>query len=311
MKRTIRIKWGELKVGLIITFAIAILLWASFVGGGTSIFDRKASYKAYFANVNGLVKGSPVWISGVEVGNVTGIDFVNLDSARQIEIGFRVKKSVTNMMTTDAAVKLGTIGFLGDKYIEVIPGTLTNPPLEEGSVVRTVSAGDLSAMFAEGEKTMGSTRKLAENLSDITSKLKLGEGTAGQLFTNDTLYHELTKLVTSLTILVNEMQSSQKRLVASIENVATNLDTITSQINSNQGTLGKLISDPQLYDNMRSSSARIDSILAKLNRGDGTAGAMINDDSLYQELTTVMTRVENLLTDISKNPKKYFKFSVF
>jgi phospholipid/cholesterol/gamma-HCH transport system substrate-binding protein len=62
---------------------------------------------------------------------------------------------------------------------------------------------------------------------------------------------------------------------------------------------------------MRSSSARIDSILAKLNRGEGTAGAMINDDSLYQELTTVMTRVENLLVDISKNPKKYFKFSVF
>lgn len=311
MKRTIRIKWGELKVGLIITFAIAVLLWASFVGGGTSIFDRKVSYKAFFSNVNGLVNGSPVWIAGVEVGNVTGIEFVNLDSARQIEIGFRVKKSVTNMITTDAAVKLGTIGFLGDKYIEVIPGNLSSPMLEPGSVVRTVSAGDLSAMFAEGEKTMTSTRKLTENLSDITSKMKLGEGTAGQLFTNDTLYHELTKLVSSLTILVNEMQSGQKRLVASIENVAANLDTITSQINSNRGTLGKLISDPQLYDNLRSSTARIDSILAKLNRGDGTAGAMINDDSLYQELTTVMTRVENLLVDISKNPKKYFKFSVF
>ncbi len=113
MKRTIRVKWGELRVGLLITVAIAALLWASFSGSGTSIFDTKVTYKGYLNNVNGLVSGAPVWIAGVEVGNVKSIRFVNLDSARQIEIYFRVRRSITNMITTDAAIKLGTIGFLG------------------------------------------------------------------------------------------------------------------------------------------------------------------------------------------------------
>jgi phospholipid/cholesterol/gamma-HCH transport system substrate-binding protein len=311
MKRSIRVKWGELKVGLLIVFAILILIWASFVGGGTSIFEPKTSYVAYFANVNGLVTGAPVWIGGVEVGNVTHIEFVNLDSARQIEVKFRVKESITNMITEDAGVSLGTIGFLGDKYIEIIPGTLKKPVVPTGSVLRTVGASDAAAMMAEGGKAMTSAKNLADNLSDITARIKMGEGTAGQFVTNDTLYHEMTRLVSAMTVLVRDMQESQKELTTSIKSVARNVDTITAQINSDRGTAGKFISNPELYDNLRSSAGRIDSILAKINRGEGTAGGLVNDDSLYIEIRNLVTRVNNLVTDIERNPRKYFKFSVF
>jgi phospholipid/cholesterol/gamma-HCH transport system substrate-binding protein len=311
MKRSIRVKWGELKVGLLITVAVVILVWASFSGGGTSIFDTKVGYTAYFANVNGLVSGSPVWIAGVEVGNVKSIKFVNLDSLRQIEIKIRVKKAITNMITTNAGVKLGTIGFIGDKYVEIVPGTLTLPELEPGSIIATIPSADLNAMIAQGEKTMTSTRYLTENLSELTAKVKRGEGTTGQLFTNDTLYHEMTRLVSAMTVLVGDMQRSQRELFSSIKNVARNVDTLTAQVNSGRGTVGKLISNPELYDNLKSSAGRIDSILAKINRGEGTAGGLVNDDSLYIEIRNLVTRVNNLVSDIEKNPRKYFKFSVF
>jgi phospholipid/cholesterol/gamma-HCH transport system substrate-binding protein len=283
----------------------------SFTGGGTSVFESKASYMAYLTNANGLVSGAPVWIAGVEVGNVKSIKFVNIDSVRQIEIRFKVMKSVMNMITTDAAIKLGTIGFLGDKYIEIVPGTLSKPKLEPGSVIRTISAADLTAMFSEGEKAMTSARSLTENLSELTTKMKQGEGTAGQLFTNDTLFHELTKLISAMTGLVKELQKNQERLTTSVENASKNIDNITSQINSKTGTAGKFISDPALYDNLRSSAGRVDSILARIDRGEGTAGALVRDDSLYQDMKNLIVRVENLVTDIEKNPRKYFKFSVF
>ena len=311
MKRTTRVKWGELRVGLLITIAIAALLWASFSGGGTSIFSPKIGFKGYFTNVNGLVTGAPVWIAGVEVGNVESIKFVNLDSVRQIEISFRIMKSVSNMLTTDAAIKLGTIGFLGDKYIEVVPGTLSNPRLEPGSVVRTIPSADLNQMIMEGENTMHSTRKLTENLSDLTTRMKAGEGSMGQLFTNDTLFHELTVLVSAMTTLVKELQKNQERLTSSVETASRSLENITSQINSKTGTAGKFISDPALYDNLRSSAGRLDSILARIDRGEGTAGALVRDDSLYINLRNLIARVDNLVTDIERNPRKYFKFSVF
>ncbi|UCD17603.1 MAG: MCE family protein [Candidatus Zixiibacteriota bacterium] len=311
MKRTVKVKWGELKVGLLLAIAIAAMLYASFSGGGTSIFEMKARYRTYVTDANGLVAGAPVWLSGVEVGNVKSIEFVNLDSARRIELEFTVKKAVTHMVTVNAGVKLGTIGLMGDKYLEVVPGGLDQPPIPEGGVVPNIPAGDLSSVFSESEKTMNSARGLVENLTDITGRMRRGEGAAGQLITNDTLYHEITTLMASLTLLIDDLQKNQERLVSSIENVSTNLSEISSQVNSNTGTIGKLISDPALYDNIHSSAGRIDSILARISRGEGTAGSLVNDAELYEEVRNLIVRIENLVADIEKNPRKYFKFSIF
>ena len=311
MRRTIKIKWGEVKVGLLIAAAIAVLIWASFSGGGTSIFSPKLKYRAYFPEVNGLVKGSPVWLAGIEVGNVYSIEFVSLDSLRQIEVKFRVLKSVRKMLTTDAVIKVGTIGFIGDKYIEISPGTLTNPILEEGSVISSISPGDLASVFAEGEKTMTAAHDLTSNLTEITDRLRRGEGSAGRLFTDERLYTEMTKMLAALTVLIDDMQESQGKIVSSLESMSRNLDGVAEKVNTNQGTLGKIISDPAVYDRLHSSAGRIDSILAKINQGDGTAGAMVNDDELYQEIKNLIVRIENLVTDIEKNPRKYFKFSIF
>jgi len=228
MKRSTKVKWGEIKVGILISIAIFVLLWASFSGSGTSIFEKKASYIAYFDNVSGLVKGAPVWIAGVEVGNVKSIKFVNLDSAGQIEIKLRVKESVTNMITVDARIRIGTIGMLGDKYVEIIPGTLGRQLIAEDGAIRTDATGDLAALMSEGEELVSSTRKVMGNLCDITGQIKDGEGTLGQLISNKQLHAELTSLVTTMTVLMDvnddELYQEIKNLVARINNLVTDIE---------------------------------------------------------------------------------------
>jgi len=311
MKRSIKIPWGELKVGIVISIAILAVIWASFTGGGTSIFEVKTGYVTYVPNANGLVAGAPVWLAGVEVGNVKSLKFVNLDSIRRIKVEFTVMKSLRHMVTQDAGVQLGTIGLMGDKYLEVVPGSLELPLIESGGFVPNIPSGDLSSVFAESEQTMTSARTMVENLTDLTGRMRDGEGTIGQLFANDTLFHEMTTLLASVTLLIDDIQKNQERITTSIESVAENLSDITTQVNTNSGTLGKLISDPGVYDNIHSSTGRIDSILTKVNRGDGTAGALVNDAELYEEVRNLVVRIENLVADIEKNPRKYFKFSVF
>lgn len=311
MKRTVKVGWGNLKVGLIITAAIVALLWASFIGGGTSIFDSKLKYEAYFSNIQGMVTGSPVWMAGVEVGNVYSISFINYDSAQQILVKFRVLRSIQNMLTTDASVRLGTIGLIGDKYVEITPGSADLPILAEGSVVRSAQPIDISAAFTAGQEAMISTRELADNLNQVTKRIRNGEGSIGKAFVHDSLYNEVTGLVASLTLLIGDMQKSQKKVIASIENISTNLEGIVAKVDSNEGTLGRIISDPTVWNNLSSSTGRIDSILARIARGEGTAGAMVNDDELYLEMKNLIVRVKNLVSDIEKNPRKYFKFSIF
>ncbi|MCP4704648.1 MAG: MCE family protein [candidate division Zixibacteria bacterium] len=311
MKRSTKVKWGEIKVGVLITIALFVLVWASFSGSGTSIFDKKVKFVAYFDNVNGLVKGAPVWIAGVEVGNVSSIKFVNLDSAGQIELKLRVKESVTNMITIDARIRLGTIGMLGDKYLEIIPGTLGKQLIAEDGAIKTDAKGDLAAIMSEGEELISSSRKTMGNLCDITKQIQNGEGTLGQLISNDELHVELAGLISSMTILMDGLQKNQERITGAMENMSSDLADVTAKANSNTGTIGKLLSDPKLYDNLNSSTGRIDSILSKINQGQGTAGAIVNDDDLYQEVKNLVVRIENLVTDIEQNPSKYLKFSVF
>ncbi|MGH8015097.1 MAG: MlaD family protein, partial [Candidatus Zixiibacteriota bacterium] len=83
------------------------------------------------------------------------------------------------------------------------------------------------------------------------------------------------------------------------------------KVDQNTGTVGRLFNDPQLYDNLSSTTARLDTIMSKLNNAEGSMGLLVNDSALYVEITNLVARTSNLITDIEKNPRKYFKFSVF
>ncbi|MEW6051548.1 MAG: MlaD family protein [Candidatus Zixiibacteriota bacterium] len=311
MKRSIGVRWGKLKVGLLVMFAIATAMWASLTGGGTSIFESKGMFICYFKNVNGLVNGSPVWMSGVEVGNVRSVTFVNLDSLRQVKVTCRVKKSVWHMLTKDSEVALGTIGFLGDKYVEIFPGTKGLELVKENEVIATRDVGEAAAMFKAGETALNRAGSLAGNLDTLLGRMNRGEGTLGQLATDKVLYQQMTRLLSDLALLTRDLQKNQERLTSSIEKIGNFSERLTSQVTEGKGSVGKLMDDPALYDRLASTSARLDSITAKINSRAGNMGLLVNDTALYNEVTNLIVRINNLVTDIEKNPRKYFKFSVF
>jgi phospholipid/cholesterol/gamma-HCH transport system substrate-binding protein len=292
-------------------FALAMMIWASLTGAGTSIFDPKSNFDCYFRNVTGLLSGSPVWMSGVEVGNVKSVRFVNIDSLRQVLVTCRVKESVWDMITIDSKVQLGTIGLLGDKYVEIIPGTKGLPAIQEGDVVLTQKVGDAAAMFERGEEAFENIGSVVNNIDQILARMNRGEGTLGKIATDEALYGELTGLVANLTALTANLMRDQHKVVGSIEQMASSISDLSSQVSDNSGTLGKLINDPVVYDNLAATSARLDTIMVKINSAQGSMGLLVNDTALYSEVANLLTRVSNLVTDIEENPRKYFKFSVF
>ena len=311
MKRTTKVGWGNLKVGILLTFVIFVMFYASFSGGGTSIFDSKGKFRCYFRNVNGLVAGAPVWMSGVEVGNVKSITFVDLDSLRQVEVICRAKKEVWPKLTPSARVQLGTIGFLGDKYVEVIPGEKEGEPIEEMAVIPTRDAGSAERLFKEGEAAMGTVRSSVSNIDTLLVRMNRGEGTLGKLATEEEMYNNMTQLLANLTKLTASLQQNQERIISSIENTSNSVSSLTKKVDENSGTIGRLVNDPELYDNLTEATAKFDSVLYKINTAEGNLGLLVNDTALYSEMTNLMVRVNNLVTDIQENPRKYFKFSVF
>ena len=152
---------------------------------------------------------------------------------------------------------------------------------------------------------------MVNNLNSILGRMDRGEGTLGQLSTNDKLYKDLTILMGSLTKLSADLQKNQERLTVSLEKTANAVADLSTKVDSNAGTIGKLINDPALYDNLAMTSARLDTVMARINSAEGSMGLLVNDTALYVEVVNLLQRVNNLVTDIEKDPRKYFKFSVF
>ena len=311
MKRSTKIKWGSVPVGVLLIFALAILMYASITGGGTSFFEKKISFTCYFADVNGLGRGSPVWMAGVEVGNVTSLKFEKVDSPRTVRVSCRVTEDIHRYLNEETRVQLRTIGFLGDKYIEIIPGIAGKTLIADGDEIEIEEIGSAVDMFAAGESALNEAGSLAGNLDTFLVRLNSGEGTLGQLAVNDTLYIQLTALMTNLTRLTADLQKNQAALIGSVQHMSQSVGDLAAQVNENKGTLGKLITEPALYDNLTATSARLDSILTKIDMAEGNLGLLVNDSGLYVELTNLLARANTLITDIQEHPRDYFKFSVF
>ena len=311
MKRTGSIKWGKLQVGILLMFAIAIMMWASLSGAGTSIFDAKAEFHCYFKNTNGMLPGSPVWMSGVEVGSVKSIKFTNLSPDQQVMVICRINKEYWPMLTSDCRVQLGTIGLIGDKYVEIVPGTKGLPVLIEGDLIETADVGDAQEMFAKGEEVFDQIGSLITGLSGVIARIEKGEGSLGLLAKDEAFYVETTALMSNLTSLSAELQKNQERVTSSLERMAGSVADLSDQVKTNTGTLGKLMTDPELYDNLSAATDKLDNVMKRIDQAEGSLGLMVSDTALYVEMTNLMVRVGNLVTDIEENPGKYFKFSVF
>lgn len=311
MKNTSTSPWSSLRVGLLLIFAIAVAMWVSLGGGGTSIFDEKYEFVCYFESINGLLSGSPVWMAGVEVGRVRGVKFVNLDSLRKVKVTCAIKTEVWGMMTKGTRVQLGTIGLLGDKYVEILPGPMDQPVIAQGEVVPSADVGSAEELFSAGTEAFETAESLAGKLDTVLARMNRGEGTLGQLAVNDTMYHQLTDLTAHLTRLAASLQKNQERITESVERTSVAVSDLTEKVNNNSGTIGKLISDPELYDNLAATSAKLDSVMARIDRSQGSLGLLVSDTALYTETVNLMHRMNNLVSDIEQNPGRYLKFSVF
>lgn len=311
MRKSVQVGWSSLWVGILVVGAVAMVLYASMFGGGAAVFGNSDTFECYFKNVDGLVQGSPVWMSGMEVGHVSSIGFVMLDPKRNIRVECTVTKDVWDYITDGSYVTLGTIGFLGDKYVDIVPSYKEGDPIKTGAILPTSETQNVSELFKSGKEAFKEAGSVVSGIDTLLSRMNKGEGTLGKLATDDVLYVQLAQLSTELTKLVSGLQDNQERVINSVERLSTSVADLSDKVNENSGTLGRLVNDPQLYDNLTATSARLDTIMTKVDRAEGSLGLLVNDTTMYTEMTNLLTRANNLIDDIQKNPRKYLKFSVF
>lgn len=319
MKRSTFITWDQLKVGLLIVVAIAVLgIAAVKLGQAANLFTGRYELVALLPNTSGLREGGSVTVAGQLAGIVEKIEFLPADgdTTQNLKVTVKIDEGIREQIRSDSRAKLRTMGLLGDKTLDISPGTVPNAILEPGDTLEVSASLDYEQVLSQAAGAVGDMVQLTADLRSLTGGLVRGEGTMGQLLSNRTLYDELAGMLTQTNLLLTRLQQRNGTFGRLLDDPALydrmvrltgSLDTLTRAMASAEGTLGKLMRDDTLYVRLTSIAASADSALRLMTQGQGFAARMLNDQALYDRLNKTLTDLSAILEDVRANPGKYTK----
>ena len=344
------ITYAELRVGSLVAVSLMVAMAATVYitrEGGLPFLGDQYTVYSYLRDVNGLKTGSPVHLSGVEVGSVRDVAFAGPDEPAPVRVAMGLRIDVQDRITTNALVTVGSLGVLGERMLDVDPGPPGGIPIEDHGFVPGEAVGDpikgiisdasttmkdvrdLAAELQQGEGTLGAFLKredfhdkllaMVGKVESVFVALDRREGTFGKLIHDPVMFDDLTELLLVMGDLMDRIDKGDgtiSRLVndpeigRTLAHTTENLAHLTQRLDEGEGTLGALLRERELYDRLDSLAANMNSIAGRLDRGDGTAGQLIHNRDLYENLNKTVNELQGLIGDIRKDPKDYLRIKV-
>lgn len=286
----------EVKIGLSVTIALALLIWGFNFLKGVNLFTPSNHYFLRYEKLEGLVVSNGVYINGFKIGQVDNIiyDFTQPEP-------FTVRITINK----DIAVPQGSVAYLFDESMLGEKGI--NMVLSDAATLH--SAGDtltcatdkgLFGTIAELIPTLQSTINHADSLVVSVNALVNSQEISTSLRNIESLTTELKKSSASLS---KVMTGELPLIVDNIGSAAEDLRGITDN-------LSKIDFNDIAYS-IDTTMTNLQRFTERINNPDGTLGLLLNDRALYNELTNTMSSANSLLIDLQKNPKRYVHFSLF
>ncbi|MSU51440.1 MAG: MCE family protein [Opitutus sp.] len=274
------------RVGLFFLLGLA-LIWVTFetLSGGKIFQDKGYVIIAGFETLKELKEGDEVRMAGVKIGTVASTRL----AGRRAEAVLRIDS--TQKIKNDAHAMIVSVSLIGTAYLSIDLGSDTAPFLREGAEIRTKSTADLNTVMTQigelGKKIEGALGTLTGSLAGD------GKGTPG--------------IIQKVDLLVTENREN-------ISKTTANLQQVTDKINKGEGTLGKLINDPKLHDDLvatltdikqgaadaKNFLANAQSIVDQVKAGKGTLGTLIFDQKSGDDLKASIASLRAVSDKISR-----------
>ena len=307
------VKWSQLKVGVIVVIALVLLTILVFLmssASGMSPFSRKLTGFTYFPNSNGLKVGAPVNLEGVTIGEVKKVQVIT-DPARKltpIMVEMKINPKFQSSLHTDTLASQSTVGVLGDTIIDLNSVVAVGPPFQDGDEFHTAEAPSIADVVKSSKGTIESVNVILAKMDRIMDGLQQGEGSAGALLKDRTLYNNLNSTLAQLQALTAGLNSGRgtagklltdDALYSKLNNTANRLDGLMTGLQNGKGSAGKLLTDDGLYNNLNSTLTHANSLLAQADAGKGALGMLIKDPAFAQKLDDTVTNLDTLLANVN------------
>ena len=281
-----KVRLGLFIAGGTMLFFLAIFL----IGKQKNLFNPVFKLTSTFKNISGLQVGNNIRFSGIIVGTVDNIRIIN-DSTVMVDMS--IKKNVNQFIKSDCMVTIGSEGLIGDKLLIITQGSVDAPLAKNGQQLASKEPVEIDAIISNLHVTAVIAQTISKQIEELMSNINSRNGTLGRLIQDSSVVYNLDQTLISLKNsskrLDENMDLATKNLLASLQVSAANTETGSKQlaeimlkINSGNGTLGRLINDTTIIQNL-------EQIMVNLKKGS---------ESLDEDLNAVR---ENILL------REYFK----
>lgn len=296
----------EIKTGILVLSSILLFIWGYSYIKGKNIFTNYKTVYVQYNNVEGIVKSASVTLNGLVVGTVTNITLNNKTGKILVELQLKTDFPISK--SSRAAIY--EPGFIVGKQIAIYPNFDDKSIVEDGDILKgEITAGLTESLKEKLVPLQEKFEKLLHNVDELVLGLNNVLDKKGQADLKNSLA-ELNKTIVqfhkasaSVNTILDDNKSQINGVVTNFNKVSSNFSKISDSLN--KANLG------QTVKNLEKTLASVDKIMADLQAGKGTMGKLLTDEELYKNLEKTTKELELLLEDVRLHPTRYVNVSVF
>jgi len=277
-------KGSEIWVGFFVVIGILLLVLMTLKVEKFKV-GKEAGYlfNIYFDSALGLDRNSPIRVAGIHVGNV---EKVSLEKGKA-KVTFHLPMNIT--LYKDSKAFLKSEGFLGEKFVEIFPGTSGYPKLEPNGII------DQGAPPVDMEQFLSKLGSVTDDIKDVAKPLgdflksvdvKKVEGTIDN--------------INRFSGQLSGLAKDSKETVQKAKDAFSRIEEIGDKVKKGEGTLGKLVADETMYQEVKKTVETLKNVSEKIERGEGTLGKFIKDDTLYQEAKETVQSMKGIAEKVER-----------
>jgi phospholipid/cholesterol/gamma-HCH transport system substrate-binding protein len=292
----------EIQVGITVLAALGITLWGVTWLKEMSLSRKVRQWHVTFPQTGGLATSDEVQVNGLRKGNVAELHLagdhviVDLDLASDIVI------------TRASTVAVRNVGLMGEKVVSV-DLVMGGPAYTDRDTIAGVYEKGIPEVMAEVGGTIDRLNSLTDQMLRVASALERNDNL-------DATMDNVRKTSEELRLAVTENRRAMRETLANLDAVSRTAKSLTTDREAQLGrtidSFERSVADiERLTTRLDSLRATVQSISGKVDRGEGSLGRLVNDPMLYDDAKSSVTELKALIADIKKNPRKYIHLSIF
>ena len=297
-----------LRVGIVMVLGIAILAGAIFsIGGGLRWLSGSEELTARFQRVNGLQVGSPVYLSGVNIGSVASIQFPEDRRANFVVVRLRIEANAVARVRTDSVAKIESLGLLGDKFLLLTAGSPDAPSVEADALIRSQDPVNYAALLqARGTGDLvANVLAISNSMRQLLDSVNEGHGILAELIRGPSNPQEKTLTLASMRETLDDLQKLTAKLEVAVDRVDRGQGVIGAMLSPQNNGKRMVANITSAAESIRTASARFEAtslqlhdLVARMDRANGLLPQLMQDQEYAGRVMSNLRRSSDDMREV-------------